>query len=210
MELRVAPSVRKLIERATAISGLAAGDWRTKARVASSKITSADPSARTAKAFLKAVSQPPPPAAPLVAALSTAPLRGWLRAGADPVRAPRSRRTTAGIRLGVPALDDWFRTRATQDQRRHIAQVFVALDEQGIVGFYSFEHVTLALESLPESLDGKLPRYDAHPAALIGPVAVTNARRARASAICSSRCGQARARQLPSRWQPTRRRRREG
>ncbi len=72
---------------------------------------------------------------------------------------------------GVEALDDWFRTRATQDQRRHVAQVFVALDEEGIVGFYSLSMFTLTLETLPERLARKLPRYDAIPAALIGRLA---------------------------------------
>ncbi len=72
---------------------------------------------------------------------------------------------------GVPALDDWFRTRATQDQRRHIAQVFVAVDELGVVGFYSLSMFTLALESLPDELAHKLPRYEAIPAALIGRLA---------------------------------------
>ena len=72
---------------------------------------------------------------------------------------------------GVAALDDWFRTRATQDQRRHVAQVFVALDEQGVVGFYSLSMFTLALDSLPEGLARKLPRYEAIPAALLGRLA---------------------------------------
>lgn len=72
---------------------------------------------------------------------------------------------------GVRALDEWFRTRATQDQRRHVAQVFVALDEQGIVGFYSLSMFTLVLDSLPEGLARKLPKYDAIPAALIGRLA---------------------------------------
>lgn len=72
---------------------------------------------------------------------------------------------------GVPALDAWFRTRAGQDQRRHVAQVFVALDEHGIVGFYSLSMFTLVLGSLPEELARKLPRYDAIPAALIGRLA---------------------------------------
>jgi len=71
----------------------------------------------------------------------------------------------------VPALDDWFRRRATQDQRRRVAQVFVALDEQGIVGFYCLSMFTLVLESLPAELADKLPRYDAIPAALIGRLA---------------------------------------
>jgi GNAT superfamily N-acetyltransferase len=72
---------------------------------------------------------------------------------------------------GVPALDDWFRARATQDQRRRVAQVFVALDAQGIVGFYSLSMFTLTLEKLPERLARKLPKYDAIPAALIGRLA---------------------------------------
>jgi len=71
----------------------------------------------------------------------------------------------------VPALDDWFRTRATQDQRRRVAQVFVAVDELGVVGFYSLSMFTLALESLPDELAHKLPRYEAIPAALIGRLA---------------------------------------
>jgi len=85
---------------------------------------------------------------------------------------PLSRRHDRGtFTSGVKALDDWFRTRATQDQRRHVAQVFVALDEQGIVGFYSLSMFTLALDSLPEGLARKLPKYDAIPAALIGRLA---------------------------------------
>ena len=72
---------------------------------------------------------------------------------------------------GVGALDEWFRTRATQDQRRHVAQVFVALDEQGVVGFYSLSMFTLALESLPDQLAHELPRYEAISAALIARLA---------------------------------------
>ena len=81
----------------------------------------------------------------------------------------RHNRTT--FASGVGALDEWFRTRATQDQRRRVAQVFVALDEQGVVGFYSLSMFTLALESLPDQLAHKLPRYEAIPAALIGRLA---------------------------------------
>ncbi len=72
---------------------------------------------------------------------------------------------------GVPALDDWFRARASQDVKRRVAQVFVALDEEGIAGFYSLSMFTLALESIPGELARKLPRYDAIPAALIGRLA---------------------------------------
>ena len=73
-----------------------------------------------------------------------------------------------GFASGTPALDDWFRTRAGQDQRRRIAQVFVALRDDRIVGFYSLSMFTLGLDSIPPALMKKLPKYDSIPAALMG------------------------------------------
>jgi GNAT superfamily N-acetyltransferase len=81
------------------------------------------------------------------------------------------RHDRAKFQCGVPALDDWFRARASQDQRRRVAQVFVALDDKEIVGFYSLSMFTLALDSLPTELSHRLPRYDAIPAAFIGRLA---------------------------------------
>jgi ribosomal protein S18 acetylase RimI-like enzyme len=73
---------------------------------------------------------------------------------------------------GQPELDDWFRQRASQDDRRNVARVFVAIDDDlGVVGFYSLSSFTLALENLPDQIARKLPRYDAIPAALIGRLA---------------------------------------
>lgn len=73
---------------------------------------------------------------------------------------------------GRDDLDDWFRRRAGQDQRRDLARVFVAVDpDAGVVGFYSLSAFTLALDQLPQALSRKLPRYDAIPAALIGRLA---------------------------------------
>jgi ribosomal protein S18 acetylase RimI-like enzyme len=72
---------------------------------------------------------------------------------------------------GVPVLDGWFLTRAGQDERRNVARVFVALDERGIVGFYSLSMFTLVLEDLPPEMVRKLPMYEAVPAALIGRLA---------------------------------------
>ena len=56
----------------------------------------------------------------------------------------RSRHNRTRFASGVGALDEWFRTRATQDQRRHVAQVFVALDGQGVVSLDSLSMFTLA------------------------------------------------------------------
>lgn len=73
---------------------------------------------------------------------------------------------------GQPELDEWFRRRAGQDDKRNVARVFVAVDHQrGVVGFYSLSSYTLALTDLPEEVAKKLPRYDAIPAALIGRLA---------------------------------------
>jgi GNAT superfamily N-acetyltransferase len=73
---------------------------------------------------------------------------------------------------GVAELDAWFRQRAGQDDRRNVARVFVAVDDQrGIVGFYSLSSFTLALDDLPPEHARRLPRYDAIPAALIGRLA---------------------------------------
>jgi GNAT superfamily N-acetyltransferase len=73
---------------------------------------------------------------------------------------------------GQPEIDDWFRRRASQDERRNVARVFVAMDgERSIIGFYSLSSYTLALDDLPADLARKLPRYDAIPAARIGRLA---------------------------------------
>lgn len=78
----------------------------------------------------------------------------------------------AAFSCGQADLDDWFRHRAGQDERRDIARVFVAIDDElGLVGFYSLSSFTLAIEDLPPEIARKLPRYDSIPAALIGRLA---------------------------------------
>lgn len=75
----------------------------------------------------------------------------------------------AAFSCGEPALDDWFRNRAGQDQRRRVAQVFVARDDKlGIVGFYSLSAFSIVTHDLPEEIARKLPRYGVIPAVLIG------------------------------------------
>ena len=78
----------------------------------------------------------------------------------------------AAFSCGRLELDDWFRRRAGQDDRRNVARVFVAVDDElGVIGFYSLSSFTLALDDLPDAITRKLPRYDAIPAALIGRLA---------------------------------------
>lgn len=78
----------------------------------------------------------------------------------------------AAFASGQADLDAWFRQRASQDERRNVARVFVALDDRlGVAGFYSLGAFSLSLNDIPPELAHKLPRYDAIPAALIGRLA---------------------------------------
>jgi ribosomal protein S18 acetylase RimI-like enzyme len=78
----------------------------------------------------------------------------------------------AAFSCGQPDLDDWFRRRASQDERRDMARVFVTVDSDlGVVGFYSISSFALAIGDLPEEIARRLPRYDTVPAALIGRLA---------------------------------------
>ncbi|MFI5023995.1 MAG: GNAT family N-acetyltransferase [Alphaproteobacteria bacterium] len=78
----------------------------------------------------------------------------------------------ATFSCGQADLDEWFQHRASQDDKRNVARVFVAVDDElGVIGFYSLSSFTLSLHDLPEEIARKLPRYDAIPAALIGRLA---------------------------------------
>jgi len=82
------------------------------------------------------------------------------------------RHDRSGFSSGAPALDDWFRRRAGQDERRDVAHTFVAVDETlGVVGFYCISAYAIAFDALPDPLSRSLPRYDEIPAALIGRLA---------------------------------------
>lgn len=78
----------------------------------------------------------------------------------------------AAFSCGHAGLDDWFRHRASQDAKRNVARVFVAVDDVlGVVGFYSLSSFTLTVDDMPAELARTLPRYDSIPAALIGRLA---------------------------------------
>jgi ribosomal protein S18 acetylase RimI-like enzyme len=88
------------------------------------------------------------------------------------IEALERRHDRAAFSCGQADLDDWFRRRASQDEKRNVARVFVALDDAlGVIGFYSLSSFTLSIHDLPEAVARKLPRYDAVPAALIGRLA---------------------------------------
>ncbi|MGA8172478.1 MAG: GNAT family N-acetyltransferase [Methylocystis sp.] len=82
---------------------------------------------------------------------------------------PLAKHERRDFSCGVETLDDWFHRRAGQDEKRDVARIFVAIDDElGVVGFYSLGAYTLSIVDLPTGRAKRLPRYDLIPAALIG------------------------------------------
>ena len=74
---------------------------------------------------------------------------------------------------GVAALDRYFRTRAGQDARKHVAAPFVlVLPDGAIAGYYTLSSTGIPAPELPAAVVGKLPRYPLIPAVLLGRLAV--------------------------------------
>ncbi len=67
---------------------------------------------------------------------------------------PRKRFTS-----GEAAVDDWLRTKALQNQSKHLSVTKVLLDESGaIAGYYSLATGQVDLHDVPEDLAKDLPR----------------------------------------------------
>jgi GNAT superfamily N-acetyltransferase len=85
-----------------------------------------------------------------------------------------------GFHCGVPELDSYLRSQASQDARRNVAAPFVMLDPSGvIVGYYTLSAYAVLLQELPGSIARKLPRYPRLPATLLGRLAVGAGHRGR-------------------------------
>lgn len=78
---------------------------------------------------------------------------------------------------GVQELDEYFRSRAGQDQRRGFASVYVAesiTGEKGAVcGYYTLSAAGVLLTNVPEELRAKMPRFPSVPAVRLGRLAVS-------------------------------------
>ena len=75
---------------------------------------------------------------------------------------------------GSDALDAYFHKQASQDARRKVAAVFVAVkqDSKAIHGYYTLSMAEVLLDRLPKSLAKKMPRYPTLPAIRLGRLAV--------------------------------------
>ena len=75
---------------------------------------------------------------------------------------------------GEVALDRYLRQQASQDGRRKVASVFVAVEKASgaVHGFYTLSMASVLLDRLPKPLARKLPRYPSIPAVRLGRLAV--------------------------------------
>jgi GNAT superfamily N-acetyltransferase len=78
-----------------------------------------------------------------------------------------------GFTSGAPELDRYIREQASQDVRRDVARVFVALQDGASIvrGFYSLGAGSFRRERLPAAQAKRLPHYPV-PAARLGRLAV--------------------------------------
>lgn len=79
----------------------------------------------------------------------------------------------AAFSCGEPALDTYLQRQASQDVRRRVAQVFVAIGDvpRRIVGYYSLSAASFEKDHLPPAAARRLPHYPV-PAARLGRLAV--------------------------------------
>lgn len=81
---------------------------------------------------------------------------------------------------GEPTLDLYLQRQASQDVRRRVAQVFVAIGDapEKIIGFYSLSATSFEKNELPPPLAKRLPHYPV-PAAVLGRLAIDRSRQGR-------------------------------
>ncbi|MYG53121.1 MAG: GNAT family N-acetyltransferase, partial [Rhodospirillaceae bacterium] len=84
----------------------------------------------------------------------------------------------AAFSCGEAALDAYLGRQASQDVRRRVAQVFVAVGDSpaAVAGFYSLSAASFEKDALPPDLAKRLPHYPV-PAAVLGRLAVDRAYR---------------------------------
>ena len=60
---------------------------------------------------------------------------------------------------GVPALNDYLKKYALQNQKKHAARTYVATRGNQIVGYYSLAYGSVSLEEAPHNVKSGLPRH---------------------------------------------------
>ena len=83
------------------------------------------------------------------------------------------RHDRAAFTCGIPALDNYIKTKATQDDRRDAAKAYVALAHGTdlVVGYYTLSNTGIDLSAIPEAEVARFARYPIVGATLIGRLA---------------------------------------
>src|SRR3546814_9602661 len=84
----------------------------------------------------------------------------------------------AAFSCGAPELDRYIREHASQDVKRDVARVFVAVQAGAptLCGYYSLSAASFQRDSLPANQAKRLPRYPV-PAVVLGRLAVDESKR---------------------------------
>lgn len=83
----------------------------------------------------------------------------------------------SGFACGEAALDTYLQRQASQDMKRGFATVIVAraeTDPNTIIGYYTLSAASVLLDSVPEEMARKMPRYPNVPAIRLGRLAVAS------------------------------------
>jgi hypothetical protein len=91
----------------------------------------------------------------------------------EPLSAEHDR---AMFSCGIERLDAYLKQRASQEQKRDLAVVYVLTFEgsKDIIGYYTLSSYAAATIDFPEELRKHLPKYPVVPATLIGWLAASN------------------------------------
>jgi predicted GNAT family N-acyltransferase len=82
----------------------------------------------------------------------------------------------AAFSCGVPPLDKYLQTQASQDMKKSLAAVYVLTpDGKTIAGFYTLSAYSVELDKIPDQIAKKLTRMPEVPATLIGRLARSDA-----------------------------------
>jgi hypothetical protein len=75
---------------------------------------------------------------------------------------------------GVDSLDDYIKTRASQELKKKVSTPFVLTDspERQVMGYYCLSSYSIAFADIEGSASKKLPRYPLLPAIMLGRLAV--------------------------------------
>ena len=60
---------------------------------------------------------------------------------------------------GVPALNDYLKQYALQNQKKHAARTYVATRGRRVVGYYSLAYGSVSVDEAPKSVKAGLPMY---------------------------------------------------